>query len=96
MLNMTEFTQEQLSSLKRYFKADFTTTINALGYDLMMSTSLPEGLVARIVPMKAGQSEIPDDLLDRVREDVLPKLYQGVPIHVIRGNIYNPLLKHPQ
>ena len=90
MLNMTEFAQEQLSRLKIYFKADFTTKIRALGYDLMMSTSTHEGLVAKIVPMTAGQSEIPDDLLDKVREEVLPKLYEGVPIRVIKDVIYNP------
>ena len=60
MLNMTEFTQEQLSSLKRYFKADFTTTINALGYDLMMSTSLPEGSSARCEILKVRLDRFPD------------------------------------
>ena len=89
---MSEITQEQLSHLKIFFKEDYKGKIKSLGYDLMLGTSIKQGgLVARIVPMTTDQDPISDDLLIRIREEILPKSYQGVSIYVTRDEIFKPL-----
>ena len=91
LLNMTEITQEYLSRQKRYFREEYFQKIKALGYCLMMSTSFQQGgLVARIEPITIDQAPVSDDLLAKIREEVLPKIFNDVPVFVTRGEILRP------
>ena len=40
------------------------------------------GLVARIQPHQDSIDPVPEDLLRKIREEVLPKDYRGVPVFV--------------
>ena len=91
---MAEITQEHISAAKVLFREEYSRRIESLGYYLMIGTdslTFGRGLIARLQPKEGSPDPIPDNLLARIRDEVLPKTYDGIPVYVEYMSMFRPL-----
>lgn len=94
MISLTEITQEQISAAKVSFRDAYSRNVESLGYELMVGTNsiiFGLGLIARLHPKKGSPDPIPDNLLAKIRDEVLPKIYGGIPVYVEYMPMFRPL-----
>lgn len=60
---------------------DFAPEVADLGYELSRGMSL-SSLEPRLKPLEGSPDPIPDDLLEKIRNEIVPKNYNGLPVNV--------------
>lgn len=80
-------------NVKNPFKVEYMEKVRSEGYNLALGIGWKEdnySLEVRLQPLGGSLDPIPQDLFDKIKNEILPEQYKGAAVNVVYVGIIRP------